>query len=352
MMGLNIERVGMVTAVGFDAPASCAAMRAGLDGFSSSHFLFDGDFIQTASVPLPTAQRGHAKLVTMAAMVIRECLSGLPSGRPADTALVLCLAESERPGLKQSSTAHTVSEIRRAVGSDRLAAGVKCIERGALGGIDALLWADAALAAGPIQRCIIVGVDSYLQAQTLEAFWRRRTLFTKANRDGQLPGEGAAALLVTRLRSERDPFQCIGIGCGTERAATDEAVPLRADGLVQAYKAAFAQAEIGYEDLDYRITDISGERNAFKEASLVLSRTMRVRKHEFDLWHTADSVGRVGAATVPLTLGVAWTAARKQYAPGPGVLCHFADEYGARAAVVLKDSAQKRAPQTLGAVFR
>jgi hypothetical protein len=35
-------------------------------------------------------------------------------------------------------------------------------------------------------------------------------------------------------------------------------------------------------------------------------------------------------------LGVALAAARRGYAPGPGVLCHLGDEDGARAALVLR----------------
>ncbi|TIT84827.1 MAG: 3-oxoacyl-ACP synthase, partial [Mesorhizobium sp.] len=36
---LDIESIGMVTAVGLDAPSSCAAMRARLDGFQETQFI-------------------------------------------------------------------------------------------------------------------------------------------------------------------------------------------------------------------------------------------------------------------------------------------------------------------------
>ena len=88
--------------------------------------------------------------------------------------------------------------------------------------------------------------------------------------------------------------------------------------------------------MDFRITDISGEQYGFKEASLALSRLLRVRKEEFDIWHPADCIGEVGAAALPCMLGVALFAARKGYAPGPAILCHLGNDDGKRAALVVR----------------
>ena len=37
-----------------------------------------------------------------------------------------------------------------------------------------------------------------------------------------------------------------------------------------------------------------------------------------------------------LGMGLALAAARKGYAPGPGVLCHFSNDDGKRAAMILR----------------
>ena len=100
-------------------------------------------------------------------------------------------------------------------------------------------------------------------------------------------------------------------------------------------RAALEDGGIGYESLDYRLTDISGGQYAFKEAALALLRTMQVRKEAFTLWHPADCIGEVGAAIVPCVLAVAAAAHTRRYAPGPGVLCHFANDDGRRAALTL-----------------
>ena len=73
-----------------------------------------------------------------------------------------------------------------------------------------------------------------------------------------------------------------------------------------------------------------------------MTRAMRVRKENFFLWHTADCVGETGAAAVPSALAYALAAALKNYAPGSGALCHFGNDAGERAALVIR-SADRRA---------
>ena len=48
-----ITAVGMVTGVGLNAPASCAAIRAAIDNFQETRFMDDGgEWIMGCSVPL------------------------------------------------------------------------------------------------------------------------------------------------------------------------------------------------------------------------------------------------------------------------------------------------------------
>ena len=112
---------------------------------------------------------------------------------------------------------------------------------------------------------------------------------------------------------------------------------------LQAGKAAFADAECGFEQVDYRLTDANGEQYWFKEAALAMTRSMRVRKENFYLWHVADCIGETGAAAVPLSLGHALAASRKQYAPGPGALCHFGTDAGERMVLVLRAEERRAA---------
>ncbi|HMO37013.1 MAG TPA: hypothetical protein PKA06_13310, partial [Gemmatales bacterium] len=124
--------------------------------------------------------------------------------------------------------------------------------------------------------------------------------------------------------------------------------PLRADGLVQAYRALKQDGGVTLDDTDYRYTDCNGEQYFFKEDRLAFNRVVRQLKDRHDHLHPADSVGEIGAAVGPCILGLALTAAQKHYAPGPGVLCHFSSEDGTRAAMILRYGEKPAPPGSAG----
>ncbi len=99
-------------------------------------------------------------------------------------------------------------------------------------------------------------------------------------------------------------------------AHIDSGEPLRADGLTTAINGALTDAGCQMHDLDFRITDVSGEQYYFKEAALALSRILRQRKEEFDIWHPAECIGEAGAAAGIAVLADANAACRKAYAAG------------------------------------
>jgi hypothetical protein len=95
---LHIRAAGMVTAVGLDAPSSCAALRARIDGFRETRFVGpSGDWLIGAAVPLPRNWIGQKRMAHLAAGAIAEVCAAVP-GAEAEAALILCLAEEGRPG--------------------------------------------------------------------------------------------------------------------------------------------------------------------------------------------------------------------------------------------------------------
>jgi 3-oxoacyl-[acyl-carrier-protein] synthase-1 len=89
-------------------------------------------------------------------------------------------------------------------------------------------------------------------------------------------------------------------------------------------------------DMDFRITDNSGEHYYFKEAALALSRILRQGKDVFDIWHPAECTGEAGAASGVAVIAAAREACLKGYAPGRNILTHWANDAGQRAAVTLE----------------
>ncbi len=337
MKPIAILASGMVTGVGLDSVSSCAAIRCAIDNFSETRFMDQGgEWIIGSQVPLAQPWRGLPKLVHMVVPAIKECLAQAHNGTPEQIPLLLCLAEKERPGRLKGLDDELLFEIHTALGT-RFHPRSVVIPRGRVAGAVAMEGASRLIHEDRVPYCIIAGVDSLLVAGTLAAYEQENRLLTSRNSNGFIPGEAGAAILVGPVRHSNEPeLRCLGIGTGEEKATMHSELPLRADGLVQAFKAAFDDAGCGFEQVDYRLTDANGEQYWFKEAALGMTRAMRVRKENFYLCHTADSIGETGAAVAPATLAHALAATKKNYAHGPGALCHFGSDSGERVALIIR----------------
>jgi 3-oxoacyl-[acyl-carrier-protein] synthase I len=333
MKSIAIFASGMVTAVGLDAPSSCAAIRCAIDNFSETRFMDKGgEWIIGSQVPLEQPWRGLPKLVHMVVPAIRECLAQTGNVSPEMIPLLLCVAEKERPGRLEGLDDQLFADVQTELGV-RFHPRSTVIPRGRVAGALAMIEASKLIRDERVPFCIIAGVDSFLVAATLAAYEQESRLLTSQNSNGFIPGEAGAAVLVG-AQSAAD-LLCIGIGTGQEKSTVDSEEPFRAEGMVQAFKAALADAGKSMADVDYRITDSNGEQYFFKEAGLAVARTLRVTKEKFGIWHAADCVGEVGAAAGPCALAVGLAATRKNYAPGPNALCHFSGEDGDRFAMML-----------------
>ena len=332
---IAIKSTGLVTSVGLSAPAACAAIRAKISNPTETRFMgSDGEWIMAHQVPLERPWRGRTKLAKMAAMAIAECLDQVPPESWSGIPLLLCVAERGRPGRLDDLEDQLLPEVEQELGV-RFAPESGVIPRGRISAIRALMEARRLIYAGSTAQVLIAATDSLLTWPTLSVYEGEDRLLTPSNSNGFMPGEASGALLVGRPE-RRAELLCTGIGFAVEKAHIDSGEPLRADGLTSAIKAALADAGCAFHDLDYRITDISGEQYYFKEAALALSRILRQRKEEFDIWHPAECIGETGAASGTAILAVAVAACRKAYSPGPQILAHCASDSGRRSAAILR----------------
>jgi len=336
---IAIERTGLVSAVGLTAAQSCAAFRAKITNPTETRFIDSGgEWIMAHQVPLEQPWRGLTKLAKMAAMAIEEVLQELPKAHWSALPLLLCVAESERPGRMAGLDDQLLLQAQEELGV-RFAPESGVIAQGRVGVAVALAQARNLLSLGKATRVLVAATDSLLSWPTLSHYDQRDRLLTARNSNGFMPGEAAGALLVGAAEAaggKAGELVCTGIGFGREAAHIDSEEPLRAEGLTHAVKAALTDAGCQMHDMDYRITDISGEQYYFKEAALALSRTLRQRKEEFDIWHPAECIGEVGAASGLSIVAVAGAACGKQYSKGPNILAHMANDAGQRAALLLQ----------------
>lgn len=330
---LAFTGMGMVTGVGLDAWSACAAIRCAIDNFQETHFIdVAGERILGCEVPLPAARRGAARLLDMAAAAIDEALCDSGSTGTEAMPLLLCLPEPERAGRMVADDGAFLRALEQAARlrphpqSATIAAGKMSLAL-------ALLRARELLAGGA-QRVLIAATDSLLAGPTLAHYERCDRLVTSRNSNGFIPGEAAAALVV-QLTDGAGQLTCSGIGLGQEVAHVLAELPLRAEGLCQAIRAALDESGAAMHDVNFRIADLAGEQYHFKEASLAVLRLLRQRKPAFGVWHPADCVGEVGAAAALVMLCVVRMAYIKGYDDGPRVLAQLGGDDGARAALVL-----------------
>lgn len=330
MTSVTVSACGMSSAIGLTAPAACAALRARLSNFQETRFVAsDGEWILGAEAPLPDSARGVTRLCQLLFGPLRDCIEA--SGMEAtEIPILLCLAEQDRPGripgLEEILSRRLFQEIGELHEASRFYAD------GGVGGVVALRDAKGLIEDGA-PAVIIAGVDSYLSGATLRAFEAEDRLMTASNSNGFFPGEAGAAVLLTPGDGE---LRLAGLGFGAEAGSIFSDEPLKGYGIAQAMKQALDEAGLIYEEISYRLADLSGEQYYFREAALGQLRLWRGKGDPEPVWHPADGMGETGAAVIPICLGFALTAAQKHYAPGPIALLHAAHDDGRRAAIVMR----------------
>lgn len=333
---LTVVASGMVTAVGYNASASLAALRAGISGVQSKAWpdFESGKRVRCARVSLPQRHAGTALLVDLVSPAIDECLV---AGGLTDTASVPLLVGVSRPEHPERPSDLEQILLRQIYG--RLEA-PGCRESRIYPGDQAgcaiaLVEAQRLIGAGVAQHVIVAGVDSLLDRPSINAYAAKRRLLTPANSNGFLPGEAGAAVLLSGAPGPDGGLSIRGMGYAQESATINDTKPLRGTALTQAIRGALAAAQIGMRDVSFRVTDLSGEHYKFKEAMLAAMRLdQNPRPKPLDLWHPIEFLGEVRAAILPSILAWTWHALRLGYAPGPIALCHLGSDDGYRAALV------------------
>ena len=327
---------GLVTSVGRTTAACCCAFRAKIaNPFETSFIDSSGAWIMAHQVEFDRPCTGLPKLATMAALAIEEALQDINRDQWRRLPMLLCVAETERPGRMAGLDDLLLKQIQGELGVS-FASSSAVVPHGRVSVAMALAQARTLLESAKIPGVLIVSADSLLSWPALSHYERENRLLTESNSNGFMPGEGAGALWVGGGEGRSPQLLCTGIGFGHELAHIDSGEPLRAEGLTNAIKASLNDGGRQLHDMDFRITDNSGEQYYFKEATLALSRTLRQRKEAFDIWHPAECTGEAGAASGVAVVATAREACLKGYAPGPNILTHWANDAGQRAAVTLE----------------
>lgn len=338
---MNLCAIGMVCSVGMNASAACAAIRAGIAGFGELPY-WDRENLSIVGAAVPKLSfelRFGRRLLEMLQLAVRDCLSCMPESSLENVPLFLGLAEAGRPGGAGGLGEKLIEKLEDGLGLKFHPELSRAVAEGHTAGFECLRVARELLKDRDIPGCLVCGVDSYINASSL--FWLDQSWRLKrdGHTDGVIPGEAAAAVYVQRRvpSQAKTLLEVVGLGFGHERAPVLAGEPLLARGLADAARQALGEAGWGFHELDFRLSDVTGENYGFREHTLAEGRLVRMARVENQpLWHCADSIGDTGAAAGVAQLVIAAAAMAKGYAPGPRAACFTSSVMGGRAVAAVQ----------------
>lgn len=354
---IAIVAAGAVTCVGLSAASTCAAIRAGLDGFEETHFVDQiGEPLLGAAVPdavlgldsdAPGAiLGGTGKLAAMFVRAATECVRAAGGIDAASTALLLIGPDTSRPGFAVETLQACFAACEAAVGK-HFHQSSEITQLGSPGMAVAMQRAQQLLARGDVDTVLVAGLDSLLNGNDIGRALASNRLLSSENSDGFIPGEAAACVLVMRLQDlqasdgmgqMRDlVLQVRGTALAQEPETWLSGRANSGKGLASAIKGAIAESGIEAHDIHHRLSDASGESFFMDEGTYAWGRVLRkLSPAGYTSPLIAGSVGETAAAAGPLMAGLALDMARKGWAAGPNTLIHLTDSALPRGALVLQ----------------
>jgi len=337
-----VVAVGATTPLGRDAWSSAAAVRASVSGFTDHPYIVDtvGEPMRIAmSSWLDIGCHGIRRFEALLFPAIEQLYAEVRLER-ARVGLIVALP-APRPGLPAGLEDALRSSVADAFGNRFTMFSTFSV--GHAGGLLAAKAAKQKIEEGVLEACVIAGVESYLDAVTLEWLEASDQLHGAGslnNAWGFIPGEGAGAVLLasesTVSRSGAKPLSyLVGVGAAVEQNQIKTQTVCVGDGLTAAFRNGLAGLPPGGRVTDV-YCDMNGEPYRADEFGFAILRTSELFAGASDFVAPADCWGDVSAASGPLCLMLATVAGVKSYAKGNHAIVWASSEEGARAAALIE----------------
>jgi 3-oxoacyl-[acyl-carrier-protein] synthase-1 len=351
-----VTAVSAATSIGLSMPAIFAALRSSVSGFRNS-----GEFADDKARPVLVSElpaiagvssglNRPRRLRAFCRFCLQQILATLPDAatRSLRVFLLLGLAAPTRPGPRYRGEADelrlTLEDMLRRQFADVT---IRFFESGDPAALEALEAANQLLQAYPNALCVVGGMDSLLDVATL-AYLEQDTRLKSASygrSHGLVAGEAVGMLLVesteaARSRGRRALARVLSVGIAHEAVPLRSPEPSTMNGLTEACHLALSRARIGPETVGLVLGDLNGEFFRHKEWTFAELRCLGPAAGRRDLWHPADCLGDVGAASGALLVNLAVSLfAQRSQAVTPA-LCFCSDDGSMRAAAVLAPPVQ------------
>lgn len=349
---VHIVALAARTPVGLTPETAAAAVRAGLSRVQEHPFMVDslGEPLRAACDPgLDPTLLGWRRILALGQSAMQQLGARLVATKLAHgtrVSVMLGLPEL-RPGWTDQHAISTIAGIAglELPGSPTLM--VEDVARGHAAALEGLRVGYERIRAGTLDWCIAGGVDSYLDADTLDWLAEHRQLKTEQTRASFFPGEASGFVLlaggdVIHSLALTSLAEVSGVASAREHALIKTGDVNVGRGLAIAVdRACDSNTQSGSRVNDI-YCDINGERYRSEEWGLAL---LRIQEHVVDgtAYHLPVSCwGDVGAASGALFVALAARAWSRGYARGNSALAWAGSESGLRAALVLRRVDERR----------
>lgn len=346
-----ITGMGALTSVGNDAVQSASAVRASVVRFANwepGGGADEGDAgLVAAALP---GDLGDAPWVEKAAELaqhpVHEALwqaelfdfAEIRRTRPRTRLGAYVAAPNvDRPGVDKDAYRLFAVEAQRHCIAPAQADEVKIITADHAAGGLAIAQAMADLRAGQVDFAVVGGLDSLLHSVYLRVLLEEGRLKSPETPAGLIPGEAAAVVVLERAaEAAQRGAKVLGLlgNVATEREPEPHrpAAAIEGKALSRAVARAIEQGG-GAARFGGIVTDLNGERWRSLEWALVETRTLGGLAPGWEMWHPADCVGDIGAATGVFHLVLALRAFARGYGGTAGTLMTAASVGGERVVV-------------------
>jgi 3-oxoacyl-[acyl-carrier-protein] synthase-1 len=347
---IYVVGVGACTSVGANALSSAAAVRAGISAFCEHPWMIDsaGNPMIVARAPyLPQDISGGDRYVHLAYLAVNEALSSLPEEAGSFHAIPAILGlPPNRPGLPEGLDRQLTEALVPMLRGRLEISDFRTVQTGHSAGLMALEAGRLMLNSGTAEFCLVGGVDSYLEPETLAWLEANEQLHSAGNMNnawGFVPGEAAGfcalatGSAVRKLRM-RPMAEVVAVATARENNLIKTDTVCLGRGLTEAFEQVLRARPTSLRTIDNIICDMNGEPYRADEFGFTSIRVSEFFDDVTDFVAPADCWGDVGAASGPLFVNLVRAARQKGYANGPYALLWTSSESGERSAAILRDS--------------
>ncbi len=345
---VHIVAVAARTAVGLTAEGTAAAVRADVSRIRQHPFMLDaaGDKLRCGyDRGVDPALFGADRMFSLARRAVAEAAAKVTRERPCPVPVRVLLALPEpRPGFSSRDASRLARRLGEAPPARIPAVRVEQSEAGHAGALGGLERAVRDIGQGAEDLCFVGGVDSYLEAETLDWLEAERRLARAEVRGGFPPGEGAAMLAVASDAARSalglpSLARIRTVACAREKRDPKCDEGLLGEAMTEAIRRAAGALRWPGEILADVYCDINGERSRADDWGFALLRTASAFRDGTDYRTAVSQCGDVGAASAALSCVLAVQAWQRGYANGPLALACGSTWTGLRGAAILEGSA-------------